>query len=96
MPKLDLTYDQITQRGATALKKLIDAGVLTAATGARCGRIGRFVAAVGEAMPNSDDVLVGDVFSEQDLRKIWKQTAAIPARMPDLGPMPTSLLDILM
>jgi hypothetical protein len=67
----DLMGGKVSQ---VELEKLATAGMLTDATYARVGHIGRFLGRVGNAMPNSD-LKVGDVFAEADMQKFWQETA---------------------
>ena len=55
------------------LEKLATAGMLTDATLARLMHIGRFDGRIAEGMPAH--LKVRDLFTEDDLQKIWLETA---------------------
>jgi hypothetical protein len=74
MQKQDLTYEQIMRAGPDKLERLADADRLSDATLARCAHLGRFLEAIGNAMPNPD-LKVGDVLSEDEVERLWKRTA---------------------
>jgi hypothetical protein len=69
-----LSYEEIAKMPMPELEELADAGILDDETLARVAHFGRFTLAVGEAMPNPE-LMVGDVFTEDELQEIWQQTA---------------------
>jgi hypothetical protein len=72
------------QLGRAEVERLADRDMLTDATLARCGHLGRFYEAVANAMPNPN-LKVGDLFNEDELQRIWKETADPDA---DIGRCP--------
>ena len=89
MKKRSLSYEQLMKGGLAKVKRLLaDADMLDDklddTTLARIAHIGRFMARLGNAMPNPK-LKVGDVFSEHDLQRFWQETADPDA---DIGPCP--------
>ena len=76
MRKRNLSYRQLAEGGLAKVKELAEADrldELDEATLARCAHFGRFFGRVGNAVPGN--LRVGDVLSEDELQRIWEETA---------------------
>jgi hypothetical protein len=74
-----LSYGELSRAGRDIIDRLVQGGLLDDATCARCAHLGRFFATVGQVVGQVADqaaghTLLGDVLSEDDLLKIWRET----------------------
>src|SRR5262245_52473810 len=74
MKRLSLSYEQITPMKPEELKRLATAGLLDDEMLARIDHLGRFFVRLGESVDKSS--MVGDVFTEEELQVIFRDTAA--------------------
>jgi hypothetical protein len=73
--RLSLSYEELSRAGRDELKRLVEADLLDEATRARCVHLARFFAKVSQmAGPMEVSAIVGDVLSEEQLQKIWRET----------------------
>jgi hypothetical protein len=70
--KRSMSYQEIMKTNPEELEEIAD--TLDDDTLARIGHIGRFMIEVGNRMPNPS-LTLGDVFTEEELQEIWRQTA---------------------
>jgi hypothetical protein len=78
MVKQRLSYEEISSTQPEELERLALARLLDDATLARIAHLGRFFARIAELCPAATKV--GDVFTEQELQAIWRDTAASAMR----------------
>jgi hypothetical protein len=79
-PKRSLSYEEIMRTGLPEMERLAEANLIDDATRMRCVHIGRFFERVGSMIPS--DMVVQDIFSEEDLQRLWTETAD-PSELPD-------------
>jgi hypothetical protein len=87
MSKRSLSYTELTElmRGdQSKFEAMVDAGMLDDETCARIDHLGRFFLRLSNASPNPE-LIVGDVFSEVEVKKIFDETAD---RDADVGRCP--------
>jgi hypothetical protein len=75
-----LSYEELSRGGRELIDRLAEGGPLDDATRARCAHLGRFFAMLGQVVGEVTDqvasrTLLGAVLSEDDLLKIWRETA---------------------
>jgi hypothetical protein len=75
-----LSYEELSRGGRELIDRLAEGAPLDDATRARCAHLGRFFARLGQAIGQVADrvagrTLLGSVLSEDDLLKIWRETA---------------------
>jgi hypothetical protein len=75
-----LSYEELSRGGRELIDRIAKGGPFDDATRARCAHLGRFFARLGKAVGQvADEVagrtLLGAVLSEDDLLKIWHETA---------------------
>ncbi len=78
-----LTYEMIAQIGIAAPKKLLQlgkSGALDAGSVARIAHWSHFMQRAIDALPDPD-MAIQDAFSEDELQKIWRETADPGAEM---------------
>jgi hypothetical protein len=74
------SYEKLSRAGRDKMDRLAERGLLDATTRTRCAHLGRFFAMVGQVVGQVADqaagrTLLGDILSEDDLLKIWRDTA---------------------
>jgi hypothetical protein len=87
MSKRSLSYTELTElmRGdQSKFEAMVEAGMLDDETCARIDHLGRFFLRLSNASPNPE-LIVGDVFSEDEVKKIFDETAD---RDADVGRCP--------
>ena len=84
--KQSLSYEEISATQPEELERLAVANLLDDATLARIAHLGRFFARIAELCPAA--AKVGDVFMEQELQAIWRDTADSDASDADIGRHP--------
>jgi hypothetical protein len=87
MSKRSLSYTELTElmRGdQSKFEAMVDAGMLDDETCARIDHLGRFFLRLSNASPNPE-LIVRDVFSEDEVKKIFDETAD---RDADVGRCP--------
>jgi hypothetical protein len=73
--RLSLSYEELSRTGRDELKRLVEADLLDEPTRARCVHLARFFEKVSQvAGPMAVNAIVGDVLSEQQLQKIWRES----------------------
>ena len=73
--RLSLSYEELSRTGRDELKRLVEADLLDEATRARCVHLARFFEKVSQmAGPMAVNAIVGEVLSEQQLQKIWRES----------------------
>jgi hypothetical protein len=73
--QLSLSYEELSRAGRDELKRLVEADLLDEPTRARCVHLARFFEKVSQmAGPMQISAIVGDVLSEKELQKIWRET----------------------
>ena len=73
--RLSLSYEELSRTGRDELKRLVEADLLDEPTRARCVHLARFFEKVSQmAGPVQVSAIVGDVLSEKELQKIWRET----------------------
>jgi hypothetical protein len=75
-----LSYEELSQGGRELIDLLVEGAPLDDATRARCEHLARFFARLGQVVGQVADqvagrTLLGAVLSEDDLLKIWHETA---------------------
>jgi hypothetical protein len=75
-----LSYEELSRGGRELIDRLAEGGPLDDATRARCAHLGRFFTRLGQVVGQVADrvagrTLLGAVLSEDDLLKIWHETA---------------------
>ena len=85
MKQRSLSYEEILQ-GQEEVERLAVAKLLDDATLARIAHLGRFFSRIAELCPATAQV--GDVFTEQELQAIWRDTADPGASDTDIGRHP--------
>jgi hypothetical protein len=75
-----LSYEELSRAGRDIIDRLAKGDILDDATRARCAHLARFFARVRQVIGEVADraagrTLLGDVLSEDDLLKIWRETA---------------------
>jgi hypothetical protein len=75
-----LSYEELSRGGRELIDRLAEGGPLDEATRARCEHLGRFFARLGQVVGQVADrvagrTLLGAVLSEDELLKIWHETA---------------------
>ena len=75
-----LSYEELSRGGRELIDRLAEGAPLDDATRARCAHLGRFFTRLGQAVGQVADqvagrTLLGSVLSEDDLLKIWSETA---------------------
>lgn len=73
MAKRSISYEDLGKVDQTELERLARAGMLDDATLGRIAHLGRFLGRLGSLAPT--DLKIGDVFSEDELQAIWRETA---------------------
>ena len=87
--RLSLSYEELSRAGRDELKRLVEADLLDEPTCARCVHLARFFEKVSRmAGPMAVSAVVGDVLAEEDLEKIWGETAKEGASPLALGQRP--------
>jgi hypothetical protein len=87
MSKRSLSYTELTElmRGdQSKFEAMVEAGMLDDETCARIDHLGRFFLRLSNASPNPE-LIVRDVFSEDEVKKIFDETAD---RDADVGRCP--------
>ena len=82
-----LSYEEISGTQPEELERLAVAGLLDDATLARIAHLGRFFSRIVELCPAATKV--GDMFTEQELQVIWRNTADPSASDADIGQHPS-------
>jgi hypothetical protein len=73
--RLSLLYEELSRAGRDELKRLVEADLLDEPTRARCVHLARFFEKVSQmAGPMAVTAIVGDVLSQEQLQKIWRET----------------------
>ena len=72
--KRSLSYEQLMSGNRAEIEKLGDADMLDDATLRRAAHLGRFFEQLGASAPNPD-LKVGDVLTDDEVQKIWRDTA---------------------
>ena len=75
-----LSYEELSRAGRDIIDRLAKGDILDDATRARCAHLGRFFVRVGQVVGQVADraagrTLLGDVLPEDDLLRIWRETA---------------------
>ena len=75
-----LSYEELSRNGRELIDLLAEGGPLDDATRARCAHLARFFVRLGQVVGQVADqvagrTLLGEVLSEDDLLKIWHETA---------------------
>jgi len=75
-----LSYEELSRGGRELIDRLAEGGPLDDVTRARCAHLARFFARLGQVVGQVADqvagcTLLGAVLSEDDLLKIWHETA---------------------
>jgi hypothetical protein len=75
-----LSYEELSRGGRELIERLAEGVPLDDATRARCEHLGRFFARLGQVVGQVADHVagrtrLGAVLSEDDLLKIWRETA---------------------
>ena len=83
MKQRSLSYETILKMQPEEIGRLAAAKLLDDATLARIAHLGRFFTRVGELCPST--AKVEDLFTEQELQVIWRDTADPDASDPDIG-----------
>jgi hypothetical protein len=87
--RLSLSYEELSRAGRDELKRLVEADLLDEATRARCVHLARFYHKLSQmAGPTAVSAIVGEVLSEEQLQKIWRETNDKEASPLTLGPRP--------
>ena len=74
--QISLSYEELTRTGRDELRRLVEANLLDDATRVRCVHLARFLEKVSQmAGPMASSTAVRDVLSEDELQKIWRETA---------------------
>jgi hypothetical protein len=85
--QLSLSYEELSRTGRDELKRLVEADLLDEPTRARCVHLARFFEKVSKtAGPMEVSAIVGDVLSEEQLQKIWRETNDEGASPLTVGP----------
>jgi hypothetical protein len=85
--RLSLSYEELSRAGRDELNRLVEAGLLDEPTCARCVHLARFFEKVSQmAGPKAVSAIVGDVLSEEQLQKIWRETREDGALPLAIGP----------
>jgi hypothetical protein len=85
--QLSLSYEELSRAGRDELKRLVEADLLDEPTRARCVHLARFFEKVSQiAGPTEASAVVGDVLSEEELQKIWRETTEEGASPLTVGP----------
>jgi hypothetical protein len=88
--RLSLSYEELSRTGRDELKRLVEADLLDELTRARCVHLARFFEKVSQtAGPMAVSARVADVLSEEDLQKIWRETADDVASPPTVERHPS-------
>ena len=86
---LSLSYEELSRTGRDELKRLVEADLLDEPTRARCVHLARFLEKVSQmAGPMAVGAIVRDVLSEEQLQKIWRETADNGSCPLAVGPNP--------
>jgi hypothetical protein len=87
--RLSLSYEELSRAGRDELKRLVEADLLDEPTRARCVHLARFFEKVSQmAGPMAVTAIVGDVLSEEQLQKIWRETTDEGAPPLTMEPRP--------
>jgi hypothetical protein len=87
--RLSLSYEELSRTGRDELKRLVESDMLDEATRARCVHLARFFEKVSQmAGPREASAVVGDVISEQELQKIWREVTDEETSPLTVGPRP--------
>jgi hypothetical protein len=85
--QLSLSYEELSRAGRDELKRLVETDLLDEPTRARCVHLARFFKKVSQmAGPMAVSAVVGDVLSEEELRKIWREKTEEEASPLTVGP----------
>lgn len=88
--RLSLSYEELSRAGRDELKRLVEADLLDEPTRARCVHLAKFFEKVSQmAGPKAVSAIVGDVLSEEQLQKIWRETTDEGAFPLTEGPRPS-------
>ena len=70
-----LSYEELSRASRDELERLVEADLLDEPTRARCVHLARFFAKVSQmAGPIEASAIVGNVLTEEQLQKIWRET----------------------
>jgi hypothetical protein len=87
--RLSLLYEELSRAGRDELKRLVEADLLDEPTRARCVHLARFFEKVSQmAGPMAVTAIVGDVLSQEQLQKIWRETTDEGAPPLTMEPRP--------
>jgi hypothetical protein len=81
-----LSYEELLRADLDELERLAKPDLLDDATRARCGHLARFFERVRHMGPA--ELKICDVLTEQELQKIWRETASEGASPPTTGLRP--------
>jgi hypothetical protein len=68
-----LSYEELSRANRSELERLAEADLLDGVTRARCAHLARFFERIHQMGPA--DAKICDVLTEQELEKIWRETA---------------------
>jgi hypothetical protein len=85
---LSLSYQELMKINPEELEELAEMGMLDTVTMARIRHVGRFFDHMCKEMP--DDAVVKDVYTEEKLQSIWRETADENATDADIGLCPVT------
>ena len=74
--RLSLSYEELWRAGREELKRLVEADLLDDPTRTRCVHLAKFFEKVSQMAGSVEaTTVVVDVLSEEDLRRMWQETA---------------------
>jgi hypothetical protein len=87
--RLSLSYEELWRAGRDELKRLVEADLLDDPTRTRCVHLAKFFEKVSQMAGSVEAAtMVVDVLSEEDLQKMWQETAEEGASPLALGQCP--------
>jgi hypothetical protein len=78
-----LSYEELSRASRDELKRLANAGLLDDATRRRCAHLARLYERLSHMGPAESKII--DVLTEEELRKIWRETASEGALSHAIG-----------
>ena len=78
-----LSYEELSRASRDELERLAEADLLDDFTRARCAHLARFFELLSHMGPT--ELKIADVLTEEELRKIWRETASEGATLHTIG-----------
>jgi hypothetical protein len=78
-----LSYEELSRAGRDELERLAQADLLDQATLARCAHLARFFERLRQMGPAQSKI--SDVLTEEEIQKVWRETAEEAASFSPLG-----------